>query len=375
MQSSRRLVLTLGLSQPLDDGGLAPFRIVHAQNVERALRVLAEGDVSALLLGPLVPVPQVLDILAHLASEFPTVPSTTTIVLFAGPEPDLLQKFVDAGQVFYLAPEGIKSEDLRSLVVCGVRNFALLAERAPDPLGADAESTDCVLDLCARLPMQTDLASAGRLLIEAGRKLLQAKMVQCFVYNRDTETLTPADASESDRWTYSAASGLVAFVARTGERICMEKIGIDPRYDSDIDAPAEMNNARFLAEPILGPRGLPAGVITALRSGEQASFSGEETRLIELLAECSAPTFNQILLQSRLQSLLTKQAAGANSGMFRPEALDYHVRSWDQQGDVLKVTPVWLRRAFWVILALFSASLLGLGFLFHQLGNVLGKVN
>jgi GAF domain-containing protein len=372
VQSSRRLVLTLGLRQPLDDGELAPFCIVHAPNVEDALRVLAEGNVAALLLGPRVLVPQVLDILTHLASEFPTVPSTTTIVLFAGAEPDLLQKFVDAGQVFYLAPEEIKPEDLRSLVVCGARHFALLAERSPDPLAANSDSTDCMLDLCARLPMQTDLASAGRLLIEAGRKLLQAKMVQCFVYDTDTETLTPADAAESEKWTYSAASGLVAFVARTGERICVDEIGMDPRYDSDIDAPAEMNNARFLAEPILGPRGLPAGVITALRSSEQASFSDEEIRLIELLAECLAPTFNQILLQSRVQSLFTKRVSGAdaNSGIFRPEALDYHVRSLDQQGDVLKATPVWLRRACWVVLALFSASLLGLSFLFHLLGKV-----
>jgi hypothetical protein len=225
--------------------------------------------------------------------------------------------------------------------------------------------------------MQTDLANAGRLLIETGLDVLQAKIVQCFVYDPDTETLTAADASESEKWTYSAASGLVAYVARTGEHVCLDCVGTDPRYDSDIDAPLEMRSARFLAEPILGPAGLTACVLTALRRTEQEAFTEDDTRMMELLAECSAPTFNQVLLQNRVQAVLAKRASGskAHSEIFRQEALDYHVRSWDQQGDVLKVLPTWLRRAFWFVLMLFSASLLGLGFLLRGLRNIFGKVN
>ena len=94
--------------------------------------------------------------------------------------------------------------------------FAFMARRNSDPLEADSENADRMRDLCTRLPMQTDLASAGRLLIETGREVLDAKIVQCFLYDPDAETLTPADASESEKWTYSAASGLAAFVARTG---------------------------------------------------------------------------------------------------------------------------------------------------------------
>jgi hypothetical protein len=72
-----------------------------------------------------------------------------------------------------------------------------------------------------------------------------------------------------------------------------------------------------------------------------------------------------------------KRAAGAeaNNAIFRQEALEYHLRSWDQQGDVLKVLPPWLRRAFWIVLALFSASVVGLTFLLHGLRNIFGKAN
>ena len=370
-------MLTLGLSKPIEDDKLAPFRLVHAKDAGDALRILAEGGVAALLLGPHAPLPQVLDLVAHGTTDPSGNPPPATIVLYSGSEPDALQKFVDAAKIFYLAHGEVSAEQLQKLVAYGTRHFALMAKRSRDPLAADAESAERLLDLCARLPMQTDLASAGRLIIEIGRDVLQAKMVQCFVYDSDAETITPADASESEKWTYSAASGLVAFVARTGERVCLDRVGMDPRYDFDIDAPLEMRSARFLAEPILGPAGLPAGVLTAVRSTEQAPFADDDIRMIELLAECSAPTFNQILLQNRVQAVLARRASGseANSGIFRQEALDYHVRSWDQQGDVLKVLPTWLRRGFWLVLLLFSASLLGLGFLLHGFRNILGKVN
>jgi GAF domain-containing protein len=377
VQPSRRLLLTLGLNQPLEDNKSEPLRIVNVQNIEDAVRVLTEEDVAALLLGPRIAQPEALDALMRSHTEHPKNALPTTIVLGADHDSDVLQKYVDAGQVFYLTRGEIDQENLRHLIVCGVQHFALRADQSHDPLAAGAESADSLLDLCARLPMQTDLASAGRLMIETGRDILRATIVQCFVYDPDVETITPADASESEKWTYSAASGLVAFVARTGKRVCVDRVGLDPRYDPDIDAPVEMSNARFLAEPILGPGGLPAGVLTAARSGEHAAFSDEEIRLIELLAECSAPTFNQILLQNRVQSLLMKRATGAeaNNAIFRQEALEYHLGSWDQQGDVLKVLPPWLRRAFWIVLALFSASAVGLSFLLHGLRNIFGKVN
>lgn len=264
-QPSRLVVLTLGLSQPIEDDKLAPFRAVHAKNAEDALRILTEGGVAALLLGPCADLLQVPDLLAHSAAKPSGNPAPTTIVLCAASEPDTLQKLVDAGQIFYAARGEVSAEQLRNLITCGTRHFALIADQSRDRLAIDDERSERLLDLCTRLPMQTDLAIAGRLLIETGRDLLQAKIMQCFVYDADTETLTATDASESEKRTYSAASGLVAFVARTGEHVRLDCIGTDARYDFDIDAPLEMRSARFLAEPVLGPAGLTACVLTALR--------------------------------------------------------------------------------------------------------------
>ena len=64
-------------------------------------------------------------------------------------------------------------------ITCGSRHFALMADQSRDRLAIDVERPELLLDPCTRLPMRTDLASAGRLLIEIGRDVLQAKLVQC----------------------------------------------------------------------------------------------------------------------------------------------------------------------------------------------------
>jgi hypothetical protein len=374
MQPSRRNLLTLGLSQLLGNGPREPFNVVEAKSAEDALRVLAAENADVLLLGPKVLPAEALEILARSAAK--SAPPTT-ILLCADSDPDVWQRFVDSGQIFYLGRGEMNPEDIWALIESAAQFVNMKARLSSHPLAAGQGAADRLLDLCARLPMQMDLASAGRLLIETGGEVLHARIVHCFVYDLDAETLTPADASENEKWSYSAASGLAAFVARTAQRICLERVGADPRFDSDIDAPLEMSNGRFLAEPIFGPAGSPAGVLTAIRGGEQPGFTQEDCRLIELLAECASPTFNQILLQNRIQSLLSARAAGseANSGIFRQEALDYHVRTFDQQGEVLAVPPLWVRTTFWIVVALFSASLIAAGLLFHGAARIFGKVN
>lgn len=375
MQPSRGIVLTLGLSQQLEEEELFPFRVVQALDIESALRVLTAGNVAALLIGPHAPVGQVLDFLAHLASAFPQ-PPIRPIVLCADPELEW-QKIVDEGRVFYIVRGEIGPRDLRPLITGGAHRAALIANPNLNALEGQNEKADRILDLCVRMSMQTELASAGRLLIEAAREVLQTEVVECFVYDLDAETLSPIGASNTDHCRYSAASGLVAYVARSGESICLDRVGGDSRYDCDIDAPLEMRNARFIAEPIMDLAGTPRAVLSALRSSEQVPFGVQEIRWIRALAECSAPTFGQIMLQDRVQALLAKRAEGieSQSGIFRQEALEFRIRRWDQQGNVLAVMPAWLRRAFWLVLVLFSASLVGLAFLSHHFAKSFGKAN
>jgi hypothetical protein len=373
---SPSLILTLGLNQPVGTIGFDGFQIVAAENANDALHRLANDDVAVLILGARLSAKEALGILTAYAGQSPVTPAGT-IILSADGQTELFQKFVDDGLIFYLVNGELAREQLGSLVAKAAGRSLIKSNRKLTLLSENAPSADRLLDFCVRLPMQSDLASASELLVNTISELIEVAHVRCLVYDPENETLTPANISDSNEEGYSAASGLTAFVARTGESLAFDRVREDARYDSDIDNPWETGNAHFLAQPIVGPDGLPVAVITAVRSGDSTPFSGEDLRLIEFLAECAAPTFSQILLQNRMQALLTQRATGtdSNSAVFRPEALEHHIRKWDQQGDVLKALPLWLRESYWIVLALCLAGIFALALLTPGLRTFFGKVN
>lgn len=373
---SRSSILTLGLKQPVGAIGFDGFHIAEAENANDALLRLINDDVAVLILGACLSAKEALGILAAYAGQSPAAPAAAIILSVDG-QPELFQKFVDDGLIFYLVNGEIPHGELASLVAKAAGRSLIKSNKKLNLLSENTPSADRLLDFCVRLPMQSDLASASELLVHTVSELIEVSHIRCLVYDPENETLSPANIADNNEESYSAASGLTAFVARTGERLDLDRVSEDVRYDSDIDNPGETRNARFLAQPIVGLDGLPVAVIVAVRSGDSPPFSEENLRLIEFLAECAAPTFNQILLQNRMQALLTQRSTGsdANSAVFRPEALEHHIRRWDQQGDALKALPLWLRKSYWIVLALCVAGILALALLTPGLRTFFGKVN
>ncbi len=350
-------------------------RAIRAENAHDVLAHLREEDTAVLVLGPQLTSAQALEILGQCTTEYRTFP-LATIVLCAGPEPELFQKFVDEGVVYYLARREIPIAQLRSLVANCIDRLSKKAHPEKDFLNTNAQNTDQLLDLSVRLPMQTNLPSAAALVVQKLRESIDANYVQCFIYDPDEHTLTPADALENKEVTYSAASGLTAFAARTGEGLSVDHVAADARYDSDIDNPGGDNEAHFLAEPILGSRGQPLAVLTTVRDEEASPFSAEDLQFIRSIAECAAPAFSQLVLQKQVQAQLTRrtEAANSNSDIFRQEALEYHIRSWDQHGDVLKTLPAWLRTSYWIVLVMVLIGLIEIA-LMPGVRHFFGKAN
>lgn len=370
---SRLMVLTLGLAGPLEPALYESFRVIEAANCEDAVRRLAEEEVAVFVLGPLLTANEALSVLSCHFTNSPG-PLPVVVLFCAGSKPELFQALVDEGHIFYMARAEIESEQLQSLVVCAAARFRRRLQEQRDPWTAPAARIDLLLEFCIRLPMQADLPNAAALLIEAARELISAEFVQYFAYSQEDDTLTPADAVNHKGWSESAAAGLAAFVARTGEPIRIECAGLDPRYDAETDSLGNSDDVRFLAEPVISPKGAPIGIITAIRGGRSRAFSEEDAHNLELLAECAAPTLSQILLQNRIQALLIQRtaASGPGSDVFREEALEYRVRSWDQHGEVLKTLPPWLRTVYWVMLGLVLAGLLALVAI-PELRKIFGK--
>lgn len=373
--SSRVMILTFGLARPLDLASYEPFRVVEAANSEDAVQRLAqEEEVAVLVLGSRLVPNEALSILTRHSANSPGT-ETAVVLLCAGSDPEPFQPFVENGDVFYMARNEMSATQLRSIIVSAAARLRSRLQEPHDPWAEPVAWIDLMADFCDRLPMQADLPSAAALLIETARELLSAELVQFLAYDPEDDTLTPADAVDRKEWSESAAAGLAAFVARTGEGIRLDCAGLDPRYDAETDNPGGPEDARFLAQPVIGPRGAPIAVITATRTGASKPFSGEDAHCLELLAECAGPILSQILLQNRIQALLIKRTAvsGLNSDVFREEALEHHIRSWELQGEVLKTLPPWLRRIYWVMLGLLFAGLIALLAAMPGWQKILGK--
>lgn len=353
-------LLAVGLNRQLESASLSSFRIIEAEVSEDVSQILTKEDVAVLLFGPHLTQRAALSILDRYTEDLPEN-STSTIVLCAGSEAELFQKYINVGRIFYIARGELADRELSLLVTYGAARFRSKRESILDPWAARLDRDEELVDYCIRLPMQSDLPSAAGLLVDTARECLNGEQVQYLVYDAEEETLTRADALDNKEWSESAAASLAAFSVRTGERIRLDCVGLDPRYDSETDNPGGRQDVRFLAEPLIGSNGLPVGVVTVTRSGSSTAFSEEDALVLRLLAECAAPTFNQITLQNRVQALLLKHTKGTESisDVFREEALEYHIRSWDQQGEVLKTLPHWLRATYWVLLILVSVGLLG----------------
>lgn len=371
---SRPMILTVGLTRPFEQGLHDSFCVAEATNPEDAVRRLAQEKVAVLVLGSRLLPSDALSILTHQIANSPG--TRTAVVLFcAGTEPESFQTFVNEGHIFYMARNEITAEQLRSVVASAAARFQSRPQEHHDPWEAPAAAVDLLADFCIRLPMQGDISSATALLIETARELISAELVQYLAYDPEDDTLAPADAVDDKECKGSAAAGLAAYVVRTSARIQLKCVGMDARYDAETDNPGGSEDAHFLAEPVIGCHGAPLGVITATRTGKSKPFSAEDAHCLELLAECAAPTLSQILLQNRIQAWMIKQTglSGSNSDVFREEALEHHTRSWDQQGQVLKTLPPWLRRVYWVVLGVVFGGLLLLAAVAPVLRKILGR--
>lgn len=373
-------VLCVGLDSFSQHAELGGFHVLRAETSREALDMLEKRKVSVLVVGSQLPLAETLNLLDSAVSLSKSRDSSSplqAVVLRRNQETELLQRFVDEGTIFYLSRGEIDAESLRAIVSCAADHFLAKENAGRYVFDETSVAADRLLDFCARLPMQSDLSSAATLLTRTLHEVIQVSYGQCLVYDAAEDTLTSSDAVDGEQFTYSAASGLSAFVARTGEKIHLQRIGGDPRYDSDVDNPAGADDAQLVALPIVGTRGVPIAVVMAVRSGKDAPFSSAELQLLDLIAECATPTFRQIVLQREVQTLLTRRSAGAenNAGVFREEALDYHIRSWDRQGNVLRTLPGWLRRAYWLVMVLTLGVFVVLALLMPQLKSLFGKVN
>lgn len=348
-ESIPRVAIFLGLDGIYPDERLG---IECVESLQDVLTYLDHYEVKVVVLGPRAERPAICSILGLIATQ---VRGPLAIVIGFGAGSEFLQEFVDSGRVFYISRDCPSAAHLRSLVAAAVRHHDSISARDNLYKSASKIPTGHVLEYCIRLSHQTDKTSICDLLVEAVRKVVIVDRAHIALYDADKDSISWLDADRNQESIDSAASGLTAFVARTGECIQLESVGSDPRYDSEADNPNGCNDDRFVALPILGVGAIPVCIVVAIRAPSETTFSVDDVASLVLLIESAAPPLNSALLRERLEGLIVEETRVTD--VFSREALDHYTSRAENEGALIRTAPSWLKNAHWFCVAFLLSSL------------------
>ena len=342
-----------------DDLADLDARVLAAPTEEEALELLGSRRIEVLCVGDRLQGSAAKALLEAARGRFPEL-GTVNMVLTAGPEPELFQELIDNDELYYLSQQLPPRADMRDILSSAVQHHRLPA-RQPVEAGDDMASLQSALELGRLLARESTPDRAFALTRQAIEQLVDADSAECLLYNPQDETLWTRQADTDEQRIESAAAGLVSFVVRTGVPVNLEHVGQDPRYDPEADNDGGPPDQRFLAVPVSGNDQRRLAVVVALRQAGRVPFSDRDRISLQFLAEQIAPIFGRFALQARLDELSERQhtAFATEAGeVFRREALEHHNRGFDDQGNLLELSPSWTPWAYRLLLMVFVAAIL-----------------
>ncbi len=204
------------------------------------------------------------------------------------------------------------------------------------------------------LAVAQDLGAAERVAADALLELVDADRARCVL----------VDAAGGELWSgetsWQADRGLVGWAARTGAGAVADRASGDSRWCA-ADDPDGRGDDRLLVQPVLGDDREVHAVIVATRGARRPAFDERDVAAARAFAEAAGPLLQQLARHVEAREVLDR---ARDDELFRREAALAH--AGDRWGDVLRVTPGWVR---WVYAALVVALAAGAAFL------VLGRVS
>lgn len=361
---SGRRVISFGLPPACEDRDGEPLRIEEARDSAAAVQLYGHKDVAVLVIGPAITPLEAYALLARAMDEYPER-KPAIVLIGIGSEVERFQSFIDADRIFYLSRGALTRAQIRSVITAAATRAegASGALHLRKPIGNMAKPNGDVLQYCERMSVQEEPESVGALLVGACRDLMMVARAYYLIYDSRGESLWSTDSKTREERREIAAAGVVGYVVRTGEWVQVERLGDDPRFDHEADAPDDCGAVRCVAAPIACNGGRPLGVVTMIRGGDAPAFSADELCTLEFLTDAAGVALSVIALREKIRELTIEQTRPEGQDeVFRQEALDHFSLRWDETGEVLRAVPRWLRKTHWITLALLLAALLFLLF-------------
>ena len=347
------VVLTIGFHDSLSRTSWRDVRVVTARMIDDVLETFTRELVALFVMGPLLSPKEAHRLLTRRLLEFPES-RALNIVCGAGTDAAMFQEYIDNDSIFYLARGSLSDDDLHSLARSAIDRARPVVGDTREVSTGTGLAPDSLREFYARVSMQDNLPAVADLVVETAQGLLSADTVRCFMFDWRTDALWSRDPVSREVTIESASAGLVAYVARTGERVVLANVTDDARYDQEVDNPRGLPDACFVAEPVFRSRGAVAGVVAAVRRGTAGPFSTDERRLLEQLVVYVTPVINLLVLEEELcQS--TADHLGAGTDIYRKEAVEHHARGLSLEGHLLTAAPPWLKWGHWIALGTFVA--------------------
>jgi membrane fusion protein (multidrug efflux system) len=337
------------------------YHVLGASSGREALALLDHHEVAVLMVDQMMPEMSGKELLEQVQARFPRL-ATVRLVASGVTDASVMRDFINTGRIFYFLQKPVAPADLLAVVKSAVAEYWTAAAQAiPEPPPAveqaKLERTQRILEYTRRLAMQRDIATAGRLAVEAVESLTAADRGAYLIYDPVSDTLW--SQVEGQR---PAVAGLTGFVARTGKGIELARASDDPRFHRELDDPSGEADEHLAIEPILDTKGLTLGLLVAVRRSDQPAFGRDEIDALKTFAAQCASAFGQMTMQAEIERIFSRQEAQARAqtsggNLFRREAIDAHAGRQMAQGSLLQISPRWMNLTYRFLALLLVAAI------------------
>ncbi len=334
------------------------YELMATSELDQAWQWLSEGgEIGIVCLGADLHGDEARAFLERLYEISPE-PHGINLVFNAGQDLEIFRQLISADRIFYLAQRPPSAAESAALVRSAARHYRELragsaSEKAP---AGDASRDGKVLGLLRQLAFQDDVADIAELVADAARETAFADRAYCLLHDPAQETLWSRDPTTFERRHESAAVGSASFVFRSGLAVHQARIGEDPRYDRDADDPLGTGQERFLAVPLATADGRVMGVLAVIRDGGKADFEAADENRLEQLATQVVPYFSQLPGGQNPDGGVATPVR-YDLGPFRRSMVEGMFRRYAMASEPLRLSPVWSRVSYWVLLGALGAFL------------------
>lgn len=347
-------VFTVGLTVESNEFLAQKFPIIEAKRFDEIARSVKHGDLAVLVINCESDPAAAKNILSQCVAQGLSA-RTAVVLLGVGEVAESFNGFAAEDCVFYVFRGRPTPAILGSLVSAAAMSYG--ADNAAS-IDVPTAITQDTLDFCISMTPEGNGTHVAQLLTAAVKAQVTVERADCLTYDPAEDILLSLDATANEERKESPAAGLIGYAIRTRQRLQIERVASDSRYDAEMDNPDGLDQPFLIAEPIIAASGTVVAVLRCVRKRSSGPFSDAEALTIRFLASYAGAIIGASLLRARTQAaFLERSGATTNSGLYRQEALDHLAHDPHFDGALLDTSTPWLTRSYWLSLLLFFAVL------------------